>query len=438
MPSSRSRRRWERIIAALLATQLSAAVTAATLLPTRPVRATQAASTVPIADRTDRDARTAAVRRLLGMRADAVLRKDRRAFLATVDPEETGFRARQAGYIAALQTVPLTIWQYELEPRREQKGTAALDARRGDWWAPQVTLRYAFTDFDRTPTRQRQGLTFVQRDGRWYIAADDDFAVTGHSTSRELWDGGPVLVARSEACLVLGHAAQAALVRALLSECDTAVPQVTAVWGRAWARQVVVLVPDTSAELSRLVPEAGDLSQIAAVATAELVAGDHPVGDRVLVNPATYLRLGATGRRVVMAHEVTHVATREGTGPHVPTWLVEGLADYIGYTAADVPVHVAAQELRAEVRAGRLPAALPHDRDFGAARPDLAQIYEQSWLAVALLAKVYGEKGLLRFYRTVGADPSAGAIDRAMEQVLGTTVEAFTATWRADLVRGLS
>jgi len=389
----------------------------------------------------DAGARLFAVRRLLAERADAVLRQDRAAFLATVDPRGRDFLARQERYFDGLREVPLASWEYELEAGRERAHSAALDARRGTWWAPNVTLRYALAGFDQAPTLQPQGLTFVERDGRWLVAADDDFAAAGHGTTRDLWDDGHVLAARGASCLVLSHPQQAALVRLLVAECDAAVPRVSAVWGRDWAQRVVVLVPDSLAELTRLVPGAGDLTSIAALAAAELVeptSGYHPVGDRILINPVTFRQLGPLGRRVVMDHEVTHVATRAATGPRVPTWLVEGIADYIGYLGARVPVAVAADELRSAVRAGNLPVALPLDSDFQAGRSDLAQAYEQSWLAVALLARRYGQPALLRLYREVGADPAPGALDRAMGKVLDSSVAEFTQAWRSDLQRRLS
>ncbi len=103
-----------------------------------------------------------------------------------------------------------------------------------------------------------------------------------------------------------------------------------------------------------------------------------------------------------------------------------------------LPVGVAAEELRADVRAGRLPGELPLDSDFEGSRKDLAQTYEQSWMAVVLLARTYGQASMLRLYRDAGADPSTGALGRAMAKDLHTTLVAFTGAWRADLQRRLS
>lgn len=435
----RGRERW---ISGALALQLALSTLAVMALSGDPERrapgATAPVTTVRNA-RVDVTARAAAVHALLADRAAAVRQHDRTAFLATVEPRATAFRAAQVAYIDALEQVPIGRWEYQLDATNEQPHTAALDRLRGQWWAPDVTLRYALAGFDSRPTLQQQTLTFVLRQGRWYVASDSDFG-TSRRTGRGLWDGGPVQVRTGRSCLVLSHPGHERLTDQVADECEAAAPRVTAVWGTGWAQKVVVLIPSSVPELSSLIPGAGDLSQIAALATAELDApgrGYHPVGDRVLINPVTFAQLGRLGRRVVMTHEVTHVASRPVTGSSVPTWLVEGLADYVGYRDTGVPVAVAAQELRSDLRAGVLPTALPADSAFDGARSDLAQAYEMSWIAVRLLARQYGEKKLLLLYRTAGGDPRRDAFARALRRTTGLTTVAFVSAWRAELRRTL-
>jgi hypothetical protein len=390
-------------------------------------------------------ARTAGVRAVLAARAAAVHHRDRAAWLATVDPSMRGFHARQRELFDALGAVPLSDWTYHVDPDSGSPDRPDLDAVHGaGWWAPQVTLTYRIAGYDETPTVELQRLTFVPRAGRWLVAADDDLAADGKDTARGIWDAGPVTVVRGRSCIVLGHPGSRSLMRRVALSVDAAVPRVTSIWGSAWSRKVVVLVPSSQQELTRIVGGTADYSQIAAVATAELssgllgATGYHPVGDRVVVNPTNFLRLGSLGRRVVLTHEVTHVATRAATGPAAPAWLVEGLADYIGYLGVGVPYSVSAQELHDAVRQGHLPVALPSERDFDGGNQDLAQVYEQAWTAVSLIAETYGRSELLRFYRAVGrAEPSSTAVDQAFTSVLGTDVASFTAAWRLDLPRRL-
>ena len=381
--------------------------------------------------------RTRAIERLLADRAQAIRRRDRAAFLAGIDtgPAATAFRKRQAAVFAALEDVPLASWSYDVDPVRERPADARVDRLRGPgWYAPDVVLRYALKGFDVRPTVAEQFLTFVQRDGRWLLAADDDFKEVGQASTPGIWDGGDVVVVKGERSLVLGHPRSKGLLRRVADEVDAAVPRVTRVYGRAWSQKVVVLVPDTSAELAELLDTRSDFSQIAAVATAELTGGDgfNPVGDRVIVNPPNFAKLGRLGQQVVLTHEVTHVATRQASGPLVPTWVVEGFADYVGYQDTRVPLAVAAKELREAIRAGKGPKALPEERDFEATNPDLAQVYEQAWLAVTRLVEVHGLPRFLAFYRDVGSTLEGdreAVTEAAFRKAFGRDQAAFTADW---------
>ena len=415
--------------------------TAPTLARAVPVTEPSATPTAPTLRAPER---AAAVRQLLQQRSRAVLQRDRAAFVATVDPSATELVQRQAATFDALAAVPLSTWDYDLGATSSPPDER-LDRRygRGRWWAPEVTLRYALDGFDERPVAVDHHLTFALRDGRWLLAADDDFALQGRATPRAIWDRGPLVAVRGDGVLVLGHPGQQALLDQVAVQTAAAVPRVTAAWG-PWRGRVVVLVPADTSELAGLLGSTGDLSRIAAVATAELRGGQgeyDPAGDRVLVNPETFAGLGAVGRRVVLTHEVTHVATRRASGPAVPGWLAEGFADLVGYTGVDLPLSVTAADLAAEVRAGRLPAALPSDVDFEGASPRLSQAYQGAWLAVRLLDERHGRAALLRFYRAVGARrgvPSATVVEEALRAELGTTTAALTADWRASLQRRLA
>lgn len=385
--------------------------------------------------------RTAEIDALLAARARAVLARDRAGFLSSVDPRATAFAEREGALFDALAQVPLGAWTYTLHPDDAQADDPALDARYGTWWGPRVVLGVALQGIDTDPAESEQALTFVRRSGRWFVAADDDFAAHGAMTAREIWDGGPVAVVRGARCLVLGHPASLPQMRQLADDVDAAVPRVTAVWGTGWPQQVAVVVPADQDELARLVTTRGSLSPIAALAVAGPVRGGTARGgDRVVVNPVNMARLAAVGRRIVLTHEVTHVASRSATGPSTPLWLSEGLADHVGYLGAGIPVRAAAAELRDDLRAGRLPAALPTAADWTGDNPDLSATYEQAWLAVELMVRTYGQDEVLTFYRDLGArsgaDP-AGDLEQVLRTDLGTDVAQLTAGWQASLRRQL-
>jgi hypothetical protein len=384
--------------------------------------------------------RGAAVQRLLDARTSAVLGRDRGAFLATVDPTAEALVARQAALFDAVAEVPLARFDYDVEPLSGRPADPVLDERygRGKWWAPDVVLRHALEGFDEHPDRDEQHLTFVHRDGAWLLGADDDFDAVGGRTQRAIWDGGPVQVARAPGVLVLGHA-DGALLRQVAETTAAAIPRVSAVWGDGWPQQAVVLVPSTTAEMSSLLGAESDLSRIAAVASAEPGDGDAVI-DRVIVNPQNFGSLGDLGRRIVLTHEVTHLAVRPATGPAVPVWLAEGFADYVAYNGVDVSLRVAASDLRAEVQAGVIPAALPADDAFAGANPTLASAYQQAWLAVRLLVEQYGEPAVLAAYRGLGAAPvgdRSAALAAELQEAFGIDPARLTADWQASLQRQL-
>lgn len=383
----------------------------------------------------------AAIGRLLDRRSAAVLHRDRLAFMATVDPGSPAFRRSQVALFDALAHVPLSSWSYRLDGQQQR---SLPPDRRARYAAPTyqpgvVVLSYGLRGFDDTPARLPMYLTFVHRPAGWLLASDRDLDGTGVRTAREPWDFGPVTVVTGRSSLVLGHPKSHARLVALAAEADRAVPAVTAVWGSGWARRVVLVVPDDAAELTRLLAEDRDVSRLAAVATAWSAPGAGPVGQRVLLQPTNFARLGPLGRRVVLTHEITHVAARSLTGPTAPTWLVEGFADYVAYRGTAAPVRVAAAELTADVRAGRLPTGLPGANRFRGGDGRIAQAYEEGWLACRLIAESGGSVALVRFYRAAAArgDPPT-TLATAFRDVLGTTQAAFTTRWRAYLRAQLS
>ncbi|MBB2911881.1 hypothetical protein FHS43_003161 [Streptosporangium becharense] len=226
-----------------------------------------------------------------------------------------------------------------------------------------------------------------------------------------LWPG-EVTAVRGEHSLVLGHRVPSTALRDLAVRADQARRAVGAVWGPVRA---LVLFPATDAEAAALAG-AGSTRGLAAMATA----------DRVIVLPSGYARLTPTGRDVVVAHELTHVATGATRGGRVPVWLSEGFADYVGYRDAPIPVREAAAELATEVRAGTVPVRLPVSADFAPGAPRLAQAYEEAWLACRFIAERFGERALVRLY---GNDVGS---------TLGLPEAGLTEAWRDYLRRELT
>jgi hypothetical protein len=373
----------------------------------------------------------AAIEALLAGRARALLARDRRRFLATADPQATGFRGRQDALFTNLAGVPLARWHYAVgEP---QPVPAPALARYGaPVWAAEVTLTHALTGPAGTPASTAQYLTFVRRSGRWYVGGDDDLRPAGHVTVRDLWDFGPVTVLSTPHGAVLGDPSGADRLDEIRDMLVRAVPRVSAIWPD-WPRRTTVVLSRGPDEIAAMVPDIGELGQTAAATSGAL-------GDRIVVNPGPFRALGAAGREAVLTHELTHIATSAVTSASTPVWLSEGFADFVGNSGRTEPPGTIARQLAAAVRAGRVPGLLPSEGEFDPAGPRLAEAYDGSWLACRLIASRYGQDALTRLYRLVSAGPGTpeAAADSGLRSVLALTSEQFTAMWRDYLRAELS
>ena len=388
-------------------------------------------------------ARAAAVKELLARRGDAVITHDRAEWEATLDPQHPAFVRQQLRVFDNLRQVGFASWSYDFDAQRSRMPTRRATRYGAPTWTPlQFSLDYRLRGFDRRATSLPQFPTFVHRASGWYLTSFTDYRSRGNRSSTDLWDYGPVIAVRTARVLVLGHAGARALMESIASQVAGDIPRVSAVWGHGWPERAVVLVPSTQRELGRVVDDYGDLDNIAAVATAEVQIGSgrpDPVGNRIGINPANWPKLSALGQRIVLTHELTHVATRAVTSAATPTWLAEGFADYVGYLGSGVPVAFVAQDLGSAIRAGRTPRHLPAPSAFNGGSARLSVAYESAWMACRLIADRWGQSALVRFYAAVARsrlDP-ATAVDLTMHRLLHVSAAAFTARWRGYLTREL-
>ncbi|MFI2369710.1 hypothetical protein [Streptomyces sp. NPDC018833] len=364
-----------------------------------------------------------AIQETLDERGDAVVDGDRTRYLKALAPGATALRSQQATEFDNMADIPFRSWEYRIKGVRHKGARAVADTE----------LRYRVDGFDTVPVTAARTLELTERDGRWYVTADEP----GTGAPQLLWQQGDVAAVRGSRSLVLGVGHDDKRLRELAAATDRAMPAVTAAWPSKWAGRVVVLVPSSVESMGRLLgaPAAG-YRGIAAVTTGETGRKDGATADRVIINPEAYGLLGDFGQGIVLTHETTHVATRADTSAATPMWLSEGFADWVAYRGAGRTAEETAPELRDAVRAGEVPGALPADEDFafGGDADALARAYEGGWLACVLIADRWGEDELREFYRTVGkAEQREGAVERALGEVLGVTEGAFTALWQGYL-----
>jgi hypothetical protein len=305
-------------------------------------------------------------------------------------------------------------------------------------WAGVVTGTYSLAGFDRAPQTFDATYTMVHRSGGWRLAADTD-----GDTSLQIWDLPGLRVLRGRSGIVVGNAPEARM-REYSTIADAAVGRVSGVWGTDWNSHVVILTPATNEQFAKLLLRASDkgLDQVAAITQGVIESGRRAQGDRVVINPKAFTTLQPIGRRVVITHELTHVAARSSTTEPVPIWLTEGMADYVGYSGLDLSRDRVASELLALVRAGKGPKELPTDVDFDPSRSKIAPSYSESWLAVCHLVDLYGQAKVVAFYRAVASARAANGATpltpetsaaSAFPHSFGVTEVQFVDGWRGYL-----
>ena len=268
------------------------------------------------------------VQQVLDRLGRAVVDGDAAAYLALVDSGRPQFRARQARILSRLAGVPIATWQYQLVDQRTGTGAPAVEDAA---WTVDVSLEYRFRGVDSNFVRERR-LTFVRRDDGWLLADVRRARPGAGPAVPDIWDQGPITVARGVRSLVIASGRHRDLA-AETSAADGAVRDVEEVWRQPWSGRPVVIVPRTQRAMAALIDSDGQgLGQIAAVTTGR--AGSGPTrGDQIVVNPSAWGQLPTLAQRVVMAHEMTHLAARASTRQPVPIWLSEGFADYVAYDA---------------------------------------------------------------------------------------------------------
>ncbi|MGW5635447.1 hypothetical protein [Streptomyces sp. NPDC003832] len=364
--------------------------------------------------RTGADPARESVQRVLDRRAEAIVGHDESAFV----------RTGAQSWFDQLREVPFAQWSYRVTGLR----------REGDEATAEAELRYRIRGLDRAPVTVARTLDLsLDASGDWYVEAERP----ADRTAEQLWDQGRVELVRGRWGIVLGVGQSAGRMTAYADLVDRAVPAVTRAWGTGWPRRTVVLVPESLEGMAGLLGSpASSYRGIAAVTTGETGTPEDAPADRIILNPVAYGVLGRSGKQVVLTHETTHVATRAHTGPATPLWLSEGFADWVGYRETGRTPREAAPELWQAVTGGQVPAGLPTDDDFAFSGDSagLARAYESGWTACRMIADRWGEAALREFYRAVGAHGKrAGAVEGAMAEVLGLSVEEFTGQWREYL-----
>jgi hypothetical protein len=380
-----------------------------------------------------------AIQDLLDRRAAAIRDRDRAAFAATILPGEIFFRARQLRMFDRMRN--LEFASYRLVVRWDRWGDLASPSDRsryGDADAvviPVTEERYRLAGYDRDEVVEELFYTFVERDGRWYIASDTDLDDLTLYSARHPWDFARLTQQRSghflllePACAGCTRAPPAALVLA-----EVALARVKGYWSAPWRKRMPLVIPTSSADLKRMLQLTFDVEDFVAFAasTVDFDDGIDYTGHRIILNPDQFVGRPQESTLDILAHEILHIATRKSSGPFVPTWVEEGIAEYVR--------HEADPSTLAIVYGAGSGQGLPEHFEFTTGSGyDIYVNYQRAYSAVRYFIQRWGLKSFIRFYRRLGRIEVAPGladyhVDRALRASIDMGLNRFERAWASSI-----
>lgn len=217
----------------------------------------------------------------------------------------------------------------------------------------------------------------------------------------------------------LGGETTDGLLTRIARDVGDAVAAVDKFWGTDWDREIVIIATGSQQEF---LAQAGldpnrQWQDIAAVSVADHVdlARRRATGQRMVFAPGA-AAMGDQALRIVLTHELFHLAARADTALDAPRWLVEGVADFVARPATPLGPGAAAD------------TALPTDADLDAAGPQRVRGYDRAWWFARFVADTYGVDALRRLYvEACGA--GHGDFETAVHRALNTDTAGLRARW---------
>ena len=369
-----------------------------------------------------------AVQAVLDAREAAVAGGDRAAWLATVDPKAPkGFRDAQGRLFDGLRSVPLE--SYSLVARLDDTGDlgGGLDEKYGaPVQLPETRQRLRLRGFDDRDAVDSLWLTFVERDGRWFIAGDEDLAPLGLDTARGPWDFAPIEVLATEHLLTIYHPGQADRARALSAIADEAMTVLQKRWDQPWSERIPLILPADTDELEKLLQSTIDLDKFLAFVAYGAVrdVGWDTTAPRIYIQDENLAKYGRDFQIETLVHELAHAAGAPLAGPFVSAWVHEGVADWIATGRST-------KERRPNGSDGRL----PRDFEFSTGQQtNILESYRESRSLTSFVARRSGVGAPTAFFRELGSVRVApgnvdSQIDAALRRATGQGLPETEAAW---------
>ena len=334
---------------------------------------------------------------VLDARVAAVKSGDKDAWLATVDPDAPkAFRDAQARVFDGLRSVP--IESYALEARTEDTGDLArgLDLKYGTKvQLPETRQRMRLKGYDDRDAVDSLWLTFVERDGRWYVGGDGDLEPLGLDTARGLWDFAPIATLATEHLLTIYHPAQEERAKALSAIAEEAITTLQKRWDQPWSERIPMVLPADTDELEKLLQSTIDLDKFLAFVSYGSVrdTGWEATAPRIYIQDENLSAYNRPYQVETLVHELTHAAGAPLAGPFEPNWVHEGVADW-----------VATGRSTRERKPDGSDGVLPRDFEFSTgSQTSIIRAYRESRSATSYLSSRQGLGAPSALFRELGS-----------------------------------
>lgn len=380
-----------------------------------------------------------AIQTLLNERARALREGDLTAFDRTMAGGDPAFVERERAGFRRMRSLPLG--DYRLEATEDEFGDLA---RPGDQIPAydetriiQAAEHIGFRGYDDHPEREDVFLTLVRKGSTWTVYDDAAVEDLGLLSIRHLWDFGDIDVRQSGGIMVVHHPSERDAVAPVLAMAARARITARRGWPLGWDDPIVIMIPSTLGEIERILQTTFDLSQFVAFAASSVdrSEGYRLTGHRIYLHWPNFRKYGAGFQEQVLAHEFTHLATREIAGPNTTAIFDEGVAQVYGEGGGETTL------IARRVRSKTLPGTLVPDWFFTAGpRDDIFLAYEEAASFIAYLNGRFGRDAGARAYKALGTiDPVTHGtwryhLDRVTVSLFNESFPALERAW-LDSVR---
>lgn len=189
-----------------------------------------------------------------------------------------------------------------------------------------------------------------------------------------------------------------------------------------------MILPGSLAELGAIIQSTFDLDQFVAFTAYSDIrdTGYANTAARIYIQDKQLSQFDRDFQLETLVHELDHAAVAPFAGPEIPSWVHEGVADWIGRGAS-------LTEHRPKGSDGKL----PRDDEFEAGSGSAIQMaYDESRSAVSYLARRAGLDAPAKFIQALGAVTVAAGnsdywVDASLRRLFGFGLADLQAGWAA-------